>query len=268
MSRQRQMKGCHTCCLCFWDLIFCVMSMALYSSQGDILTEERTAIKLGKAATLKCTLLKQYDVLQVTWQKSGSPLPNIATYSSTNGVNVIKDYRDHLNFTLLGLNETAITLWRTSVQDEGCYLCIFNTYPLGSIHDTTCLSVYEQLLGSLQYTISDGQLNATCIATGWPAAILSWPKMEKRPSKSSKMENANGTVTVTSWVAVNDSQSFLGTELVCRAQQNQEEFFYRKVVGKTSGLNQVSIALIVTAVSLSVLVVTLLVVYCVKHSRM
>ncbi|XP_029433992.1 OX-2 membrane glycoprotein-like isoform X2 [Rhinatrema bivittatum] len=235
---------------------------------GDILTEEKKVVKLGEAASLKCTLQKYYDVLQVTWQKTGKVPENLATYTSAKGATVMSAHQDHMNFTLLGLNETAITLWRTRIQDEGCYVCIFNTFPSGSIQGKTCLFIYEQLWGSLQYTVSHGQLNAICVATGWPAPMLSWPRMEKSPGNTSKVENANGTVTVTSWVFLNDSQSFHGRELVCRALQNQDEFFYRKVVEKSHGLSPFSIALIVIAVTLSVLAVILIVVYCRKRQRM
>lgn len=41
---------------------------------------------------------------------------------------------------MLGLYETAITLWLIQAEDEGMYQCIFNIFPGGSVEGKTSIN--------------------------------------------------------------------------------------------------------------------------------
>uniref|UniRef100_A0A8B9FF20 Ig-like domain-containing protein n=1 Tax=Amazona collaria TaxID=241587 RepID=A0A8B9FF20_9PSIT len=104
---------------------------------------------VGDSVTLSCALTEPKDVLQVTWQKdSEKSHNNIATYSTAQGLKIHEPYQDRLNFTSLVLNETSITFWDTRMNDSGCYTCLFNTFPYGSLSGRTCLSVFGKFLCS------------------------------------------------------------------------------------------------------------------------
>ncbi|MEE6467639.1 hypothetical protein FKM82_008000 [Ascaphus truei] len=112
----------------------------------EVLAEKNKSLKLHETVTLKCVLRNPQNVRQVTWQKisgKNNNVTNVATYSTRSGANVIGIYRDLLNITHLGLNETAITVWRTSIEDSGCYRCLFNVFPVGAINGETCLSISD-----------------------------------------------------------------------------------------------------------------------------
>lgn len=108
---------------------------------------EHVKVNEGNAATLRCTLTEPGDVLQVTWQKdSEKKHTNIATYSTMLGFKIHDPYQDRMNFTSLVLNDTSITFWSASLDDTGCYICLFNVFPYGSISGRTCLSVFGEVL--------------------------------------------------------------------------------------------------------------------------
>uniref|UniRef100_A0A8C5X4C0 Uncharacterized protein n=1 Tax=Malurus cyaneus samueli TaxID=2593467 RepID=A0A8C5X4C0_9PASS len=71
---------------------------------------------------------------------------NIATYSMMNGPKIAEAYGSHVSFAYAGLQASAISLHRATFQDEGCYKCIFNTFPSGAVTGRTCLKVYGKAL--------------------------------------------------------------------------------------------------------------------------
>lgn len=109
-------------------------------------TEQRV-VKAGNSVTLSCALTEPKDIVQVTWQKDYVKSPsNIATYSKSTGLKIQKPYQNRMNLTSLMLNNTSITFWNARIDDTGCYLCLFNTFPLGSFSGRSCLGVYGEIL--------------------------------------------------------------------------------------------------------------------------
>nr|XP_006116891.1 OX-2 membrane glycoprotein-like isoform X5 [Pelodiscus sinensis]XP_006116892.1 OX-2 membrane glycoprotein-like isoform X6 [Pelodiscus sinensis] len=209
----------------FQGLVLSVVSIVLCRAEVDTVTQ-RKVVEVGGNVTLSCLLTGSREILQVTWQKkNNNNNENLATYSLQRGVNVVDKYRGRLNFTRLSLNDTAITFWRVRIQDDGCYKCLFNTYPLGPIPQDTCLTVYEELRGSLHYTVSEGNLTATCLASAWPRPVITWivPNAE---GTTEEVQHANGTISVISKLYVNSSTSLLGQELICRVQHMEKNKDY------------------------------------------
>ncbi|KAH1186854.1 hypothetical protein KIL84_019603 [Mauremys mutica] len=208
-------------------LILSMVFIMLCRTEAEIVTQKKV-VEVGGNVTLSCLLTGSYEILQVTWQKKNTEVnENLATYSLPKGVNIVETYRGRLNFTRLSLNDTAITLWRARIQDDGCYTCLFNTFPEGAIPQHTCLTVYEQLKGSLHYVISEGNLTATCSATAWPRPEISWivPKAENEPTKE-VVTHPNGTVSVISKLYVNSSTSLAGQLLICRVRHMEMDRDY------------------------------------------
>lgn len=112
----------------------------------EVLTQDEKQ-QLNTPASLKCSLQSSQEVLVVTWQKKKAVSPeNMVTFSKNHGVVIQPAYRDKLNITQLGLQNSTITFWNTTLEDEGCYMCLFNTFGSGKISGTSCLTLYGENL--------------------------------------------------------------------------------------------------------------------------
>uniref|UniRef100_A0A3Q2VVK8 Ig-like domain-containing protein n=1 Tax=Haplochromis burtoni TaxID=8153 RepID=A0A3Q2VVK8_HAPBU len=106
-------------------------------------TQQTVLAAVGEDAEFSCQLLETKDVLQVTWQKiSNNVETNVATYSKYYGPRVNDGFTDKFRFKNTGLQNCSIVIRNVMEQDEGCYHCLFNTYPDGSFTGQTCLEVY------------------------------------------------------------------------------------------------------------------------------
>lgn len=108
-----------------------------------IQTQHTVMVSVGNEACLNCRLVQSKDVLQVTWQKlSPEGERNVATFNKYYGQRVNADFRDKVEFKDAGLQNCSIVFRRVTEQDEGCYRCMFNTYPDGALKVSTCLRLY------------------------------------------------------------------------------------------------------------------------------
>uniref|UniRef100_A0A3P8NNM0 Ig-like domain-containing protein n=1 Tax=Astatotilapia calliptera TaxID=8154 RepID=A0A3P8NNM0_ASTCA len=106
-------------------------------------TQQTVLAAVGEDAEFSCQLLDTKDVLQVTWQKISRDVEtNVATYSKYYGQRVNDGFNDKVKFKYTGLQNCSIVIRNVTEQDEGCYHCLFNTYPEGSFTGRTCFQVY------------------------------------------------------------------------------------------------------------------------------
>ncbi|KAJ7320384.1 hypothetical protein JRQ81_019895 [Phrynocephalus forsythii] len=225
----------------FQGFILCIILVELCSTQGTIQTQNKD-VQLGGNVTLKCMPTKDLNTLLVTWQKkTDQGVENMAVFNETAGGNVFLPYKHRIGFDVLGLNETAITFWNVSHQDHGCYYCIFNTFPLGSIKGNPCISVYDNLKAFLHYQIADGHLNATCFATGLPRPNISWVASGGEKNER-EIRNPNGTVSVISSILVNVSS--LKKQLICRIAHRGEERDLKGPVAERGYLDPVLLSVV------------------------
>ncbi|XP_019212120.1 OX-2 membrane glycoprotein [Oreochromis niloticus] len=119
-------------------LMFCSKALA-----AVIQTQQTVLAAVGEDAEFSCQLLETKDVLQVTWQKiSAGGETNVATYNKYFGQRVNDIFADKVEFKHTGLQNCSIVIRNVTEQDEGCYRCLFNTYPEGAFTGRTCLDVY------------------------------------------------------------------------------------------------------------------------------
>ncbi|XP_059183535.1 OX-2 membrane glycoprotein-like [Centropristis striata] len=173
----------------------CVVSPAGLAALIE--TQQTVLAAVGEEAQLNCQLMKEKDVLQVTWQKL---LPdkeqNLASNNKYFGQKVNPDFRDKMEFKYVGLLSCSIVIRNVTEEDEGCYHCLFNTYPEGALTATTCLTLYELHGPVLHVRASDSpeETVVSCWATGGPAPTVT---LTVPHYNSSRVTNSNGTVTVT-----------------------------------------------------------------------
>ncbi|CAK6980793.1 OX-2 membrane glycoprotein-like, partial [Scomber scombrus] len=108
-----------------------------------IQTQQTVMVKVGEDVHLSCQLMQTKDVLQVTWQKDfPEGKKNLCSYNKYFGQTVNDGFQGKVEFKDAGLKNCSIVIRKVMEQDEGCYLCLFNTYPDGSLTGRTCLHLY------------------------------------------------------------------------------------------------------------------------------
>ncbi|XP_071418270.1 OX-2 membrane glycoprotein [Pithys albifrons albifrons] len=191
-------------------MITCLLLSSIWtiaSASVQVMNRKIQSVQAGGNITFSCRSVTKEDVIQVTWQKeTNGPEDNIATYSTMNGQKIAKGYVSHVSFAHSELQASAISLHAVTLQDEGCYKCIFNTFPSGAVTGRMCLKVY---------VISDPKVEAklipkdedpeklvrmSCSATGKPAPKITWhlPSILQHKPREYHIKFSNQTVTVIS----------------------------------------------------------------------
>ncbi|NWS54295.1 OX2G protein, partial [Chunga burmeisteri] len=182
----------------------------LASGYVQVMHRKVQSVQAGENITFSCQSVTKEDVLQVTWQKeTDGAEDNIATYSTMNGQKIAKGYVGHVRFAHSDLQISAISLHEVTFQDEGCYKCIFNTFPSGAVTGRMCLKVYAisdpkveaKLIPSPSKTEdSEKVVGMSCSATGKPAPKITWrlPSILQKKPREYHVKLGNQTVTVIS----------------------------------------------------------------------
>ncbi|XP_006864273.1 PREDICTED: OX-2 membrane glycoprotein [Chrysochloris asiatica] len=234
-----------------YSLVYSMAAIMLCEAQV-VTTNEREL--LHTSASLSCSLKTHQEVLIVTWQKMKATSPeNMVTFSKNHGVEVQPVFKGRVNITHLGLSDSTITFWNTTLEDEGCYMCLFNTFGSGKISGKTCLTLYVQPIVSLNYTFFEDHLNITCSATARPAPIINW-KVDGSGIENSteSLSHPNGTTSVTSILHIRDPESQVGKEVICKVLHLGTVKDFKQTVTKGFWF---SIPLLLSIVSLVILLV-------------
>ncbi|XP_023068840.1 OX-2 membrane glycoprotein isoform X1 [Piliocolobus tephrosceles] len=245
-----RMPFCH---LSTYSLVWGMAAVVLCAAQVQVLTQDERE-QLYTPASLRCSLQNAQEVLIVTWQKKKAVSPeNMVTFSENHGVVIQPAYKDKINITQLGLQNSTITFWNITLEDEGCYMCLFNTFGSGKISGTACLTVYVQPIVSLHYKYSEDHLNITCSATARPAPMIFW-KVPRSGIENSTvtLSNPNGTTSVTSILQVKDPKNQVGKEVICQVLHLGTVTDFRQTVNKGYWF---SVPLLLSIVSLVILLV-------------
>ncbi|XP_054915030.1 OX-2 membrane glycoprotein-like [Poeciliopsis prolifica] len=167
-------------------------------------TQETVWAAVGDQASLSCRLTEDKDVLQITWQKVGpGGEKNLATYTKKFGSRVSSDLEGKMDFQYESVQRCSMVIRKVTHQDEGCYRCLFNTYPEGALIGWTCLKLCELLGPFIDVSRSDSPPGSvvTCSATGRPVPIVTLTVLHQNLSFShyntSRVINTNGTITST-----------------------------------------------------------------------
>uniref|UniRef100_A0A3B3XXK2 Ig-like domain-containing protein n=1 Tax=Poecilia mexicana TaxID=48701 RepID=A0A3B3XXK2_9TELE len=188
-------------------VLFCFVSSFLSGRSAVIETKETVWAAVGDQASLSCRLTEDKDVLQITWQKV---LPdgekNLATYTKKFGSRVRPDLEEKMDFQYESLQSCSMVIRKVMEEDEGCYRCLFNTYPNGALIGKT-----SEHLQMVNFSLNGSVV--TCSATGRPVPMVTLTVLHQNLSFShyntSRVTNTNGTITSTTTVllsALNTTQ--------------------------------------------------------------
>ncbi|XP_068447159.1 OX-2 membrane glycoprotein-like, partial [Clinocottus analis] len=175
----------------------CVLEVFLKGQTALIQSQQTVTAARGDSADLNCQLTQLKDVVQVTWQRiSPGGKTDLATYNKGFGAKVMTGFQGRVEFKDAGLQNSSIVIRNVTDQDEGCYCCLFNTYPDGAFTGRTWLHLYELHEAFLHVgeATSAEELLVSCSVTGRPAPTVT---LTVPHHNSTSVPNANGTVTVT-----------------------------------------------------------------------
>nr|XP_021143409.1 OX-2 membrane glycoprotein [Columba livia] len=193
--------------------VACLLLFSIWTVvSGSVLVMHRKvqSVQAGGNVTFSCQSVTKEDVLQVTWQKETDGVEdNIATYSTMNGQKIAKSYVGHVSFAHSELQASAISLHGVTLQDEGCYKCIFNTFPSGAVTGRMCLKVYVISNPQVEAKLipspdkaenSEKVVGMSCSATGKPPPKITWrlPSILQQKPMEYHVTLSNQTVTVIS----------------------------------------------------------------------
>uniref|UniRef100_A0A3B4G8L3 Ig-like domain-containing protein n=1 Tax=Pundamilia nyererei TaxID=303518 RepID=A0A3B4G8L3_9CICH len=189
-----------------------------------IQTQQTVLAAVGEDAEFSCQLLDTKDVLQVTWQKISHDVEtNVATYSKHYGQRVNDGFTEKFKFKHTELQNCSIVIRNVMEQDEGCYHCLFNTYPDGSLTGKPCLQVYElhEPVVDVRESNSTEEWVVSCSATGRPAPTVTLSVSQQDLSFSQyntvSVSNTNATFTVTTTAVLSGSRKH-STQVGCAAR--------------------------------------------------
>ncbi|CAJ1087558.1 OX-2 membrane glycoprotein-like isoform X2 [Xyrichtys novacula] len=218
-----QDEGCYRCLFNTWPggALISSTCLKLYGSAALVQTQETVMAAVGEEAFLNCQLMEDKEVRQVTWQKSvPGGEKNIATYSRFSGERVNPDFQGKVKFRKAGLLRSSIVIKEVTEQDEGCYHCLFNTWPHGALISSTCLKLYELHGPVLQVRESNfsEEVTVSCWASAQPAPTVTL-RVQHQELNSFKHtdNNEDGTVTVRA-TAVLQRRFENSTEVECVVQ--------------------------------------------------
>ncbi|XP_060888469.1 OX-2 membrane glycoprotein-like isoform X1 [Labrus mixtus] len=185
-------------------LHFLFVSAVFHKGLNSVIqTQTTVAAAVGEQACLNCLLIQTKEVHQVTWQKI---LPDgertVATDNLHFGQRVDPYFSGKVEFRDAGLQNSSIVIRDVTEQDEGCYRCMFNTYPDGALIATIRLNVYElhEPVLHVRESNSSEEVVVSCSATGRPAptVTITLPHQDLNFHNTSvSVRNNNSTVTVT-----------------------------------------------------------------------
>ncbi|XP_031599213.2 OX-2 membrane glycoprotein-like isoform X1 [Oreochromis aureus] len=196
----------------------------MISLTAVIQTQQTVLAAVGEDAEFSCQLLQTKDVLQVTWQKISHDVEtNVAMYNKQFGQRMNDGFTDKFKFKYHGLQNCSIVIRNVTEQDEGCYHCLFNTYPEGSFTGKTCLQVYElhEPVVDVRESNSTEEWVVSCSATGRPAPTVTLSVSQQDLNFSQyntvSVSNTNATFTVTTTAVLSGSRKH-STQVGCAAR--------------------------------------------------
>ncbi|XP_065495167.1 OX-2 membrane glycoprotein-like [Caloenas nicobarica] len=202
----------------------------IVSGSVPVVHRKVQSVQAGGNVTFSCQSVTKEDVLQVTWQKETDGVEdNIATYSTMNGQKIAKDYVGHVSFAHSELLASAISLHGVTLQDEGCYKCIFNTFPSGAVTGRMCLKVYAISNPQVEAKLipspdkaekSEKVVGMSCSATGKPPPKITWrlPGILQQKPREYHVRLSNQTVTVISNFTYTNSKILQEHPIACVIQ--------------------------------------------------
>lgn len=211
-------------CLLLW-----IAGTAVSRTQGEVIAPANLNAEAGRPLLLSCNITTATGgtVRQVRWFHRRKIL-----LAYEQGVPPRISHKDsNVRLTSSHNDASFITIDKVRPDDEGCYRCIFDVFPLGQQEGQTCISV----IGKVRL---DG--NKTAVS-GKPATLSCWYSLPERVHQVlwTKIAEQGDTTTVASYnkhghqiveevfkERVSLSRTLADTELTIQAVRTEDEACY------------------------------------------
>ncbi|KAM7407246.1 hypothetical protein PAMA_003124 [Pampus argenteus] len=135
----------------------------------------KTAVS-GKKASLSCSYGLPEKVQQITWRyiSAQGNSSEVASFAKRSDPMIEPPYQGRV-WLSASLSDSQLTIQPVSIQDEGCYTCLYTTHADGPKSSTVCLSTYVLPKPQVSYkTTSPGVIEANCTSVSRPPAEIVW----------------------------------------------------------------------------------------------
>ncbi|KAM6978308.1 OX-2 membrane glycoprotein [Tautogolabrus adspersus] len=167
----------------------------------------KTAVS-GKKASLSCSYGLPEKVQQVTWRHTPAQgdSAEVASFAKRSDPMIEPPYQGRV-WLSASLSDSQLIIQPVSIQDEGCYSCMYSSNPNGLKSSTVCLAIYVLPKPQVSYkTTTPGVIEANCTSVSRPPAEIVWNvERDNRtmgPPVTTQLPQGDGTTLVISTLTV------------------------------------------------------------------
>ncbi|XP_071320453.1 OX-2 membrane glycoprotein-like [Trachinotus anak] len=171
-------------------LLLWIVGAAVFRTHGKVIAPGNLTVEAGHPLMLGCniTMATGDSIQQVRWlNKHGVTL---LAYQQKETVSMSNQHPS-VELTAFSNDASYITITNVQPKDEGCYRCIFDTYPSGSQGGRTCIKVTGKVR----------QVGNKTAISGTPATLSCWYSLPERVQQVlwRKTAEQGDTTTVASY---------------------------------------------------------------------
>lgn len=158
-------------------------------------------MRRAQPAVLACNLTVNLEPLIITWQKEGQMPVNVATISESTGATIQRKWQNKVNIFRPSSQTTKLEFVSPTLEDAGCYICIFNCFGNKKITGKACLNFYYPPATSVNASTKNSYTTLYCETSSYPSSKLTWkidPEMSS-PYEGHKQISNQGIITQTMW---------------------------------------------------------------------
>ncbi|XP_070694268.1 OX-2 membrane glycoprotein isoform X2 [Pempheris klunzingeri] len=200
-------EGCYTCIFDMHPSGSKQRQTCLTVTAQVTADSNKTAVS-GKKASLSCSYGLPEKVEQVMWKHTSAKGDSmeVASFAKRSDPMIEPPYQGRV-WLSASLSDSQLTIQPVTIQDEGCYTCLYSTYPDGPKSSTVCLATYVLPKPQVSYkTTSPGVIEANCTSVSRPPAEIVWNvERDNRtmgPPVTTQLPQGDGTTLVISTLTV------------------------------------------------------------------
>lgn len=200
-------EGCYTCIFDMHPTGSRQGQTCLTVTSHVTVDSNKTAVS-GKRASLSCSYGLPEKVQQIMWSHTSAQghSTEVASYAKRSDPMIEPPYQGRV-WLSASLSESQLTIQPVTIQDEGCYTCLYTTHAEGQKSSTVCLATYVLPKPQVSYkTTSPGVIEANCTSLSRPPAEIVWNvERDNRtmgPPVTTQLQQDDGTTLVISTLTV------------------------------------------------------------------
>ncbi|XP_067371860.1 OX-2 membrane glycoprotein isoform X2 [Channa argus] len=200
-------EGCYTCIFDMHPSSSKQGQTCLTVTSQVTVESNKTAVS-GKKASLSCSYGLPEKVQEIIWRHRSAKgdSTEVASFAKQSDPMIEPLYQGRV-WLSASLSDSRLTIQPVTIQDEGCYTCLYKTHPDGLKSSTVCLSTYVLPKPQVSYkTTSPGVIEANCTCVSRPPAEIVWNvERDNRtigPPVTAQLPQEDGTTLVISTLTV------------------------------------------------------------------